>query len=116
MERIFSGAWKDKRGKTQTENEETEQDHKDGDEENEEVLIVLEILMLSYIILQIFFCLNSSSKFLNNLHTTYKLLTSLYTFIYSKSLRVYYRNLPDLRILITEKAQWNGRVLQMGSN
>ena len=49
MERIFSGAWKDKRGKTQTENEEAEQDRKDGDEENEEVLVVIDILMHSYI-------------------------------------------------------------------
>ncbi|XP_037823366.1 calcium uptake protein 3, mitochondrial isoform X5 [Lucilia sericata] len=36
MERIFSGAWKDKRGKTQTNEEESEQVKKDGDEESEE--------------------------------------------------------------------------------
>ncbi|KAM7360857.1 mitochondrial calcium uptake 3 isoform 7-T7 [Cochliomyia hominivorax] len=36
MERIFSGAWKDKRGKTQTNDDESEHVKKDGDDENEE--------------------------------------------------------------------------------
>ncbi|XP_065370671.1 calcium uptake protein 3, mitochondrial isoform X6 [Calliphora vicina] len=36
MERIFSGAWKDKRGKTQTNDEESEQIKKDDDDEDSE--------------------------------------------------------------------------------
>lgn len=39
MERIFSGAWKDKRGKTQTNDDESEQVKKDDDDESEEVLL-----------------------------------------------------------------------------
>lgn len=39
MERIFSGAWKNKRGENPTNGEsESEQDKKDGEEENEEVM------------------------------------------------------------------------------
>lgn len=39
MERIFSGAWKDKRGKTQTNEEESEQIKKDDDDEDSEEVL-----------------------------------------------------------------------------
>lgn len=37
MERIFSGAWKDKRGQTQTNNEDSEETQNDDKEKSEEV-------------------------------------------------------------------------------